>query len=406
MMSAMRRQVLLLSIGQALFQTVSMIVMIVGGLAGALVSDTPALATVPIAAMFLGTALGTVPASLLMTRIGRRSGFVLGALLGALAGVVAAVGLWNRSLVLLSFGTFLVGTYQAFAQFYRFAAAEIADESYKPKAIALVLAAGIAAALLGPPIARIGESLLKTAFAGSFLLMGAVALIAAIVLNGLHVPAPPPAKAPRAGRPLEQIVRQPAYIVSLFAAASGYGVMILAMTATPIAMVNHQHTASDAAVVIQLHVLGMFLPSFFTGGLIARYGVIPIMLTGVFILSAHVLTTALGTAFESFAVALVLLGVGWNFLYVGGTTLLTSTYAPEERGRAQAANDLTIFLVAVLSSLTAGVLLAAIGWQAMNLLLLPWLAAAGISLVALARGNRRTVAEAIATPDESSPPRA
>jgi MFS family permease len=179
------------------------------------------------------------------------------------------------------------------------------------------------------------------------------------------------------------IVFQPAYLVALFGAATGYGVMILAMTATPIAMAHHHHDLSAAATVIQLHVLGMFLPSFFTGSLIARFGVLRIMLAGVSLLSGHVLLTLTGVGFGSFAAALLLLGLGWNFLYVGGTSLLTTTYTAAERGRAQATNDMTIFAVGLACSFSAGALLQAFGWQMLNTLLLPWLALAALTLLGL-----------------------
>jgi MFS family permease len=391
----MHRQVLLLATAQALFQTASVMVMAVGGLAGALVTGDPRLATTPIAAMFLGTAVSTIPASIWMARVGRRPGFVLGAALGVLAGIVAALGLWLGSLVVLSTGTFLVGAYQAFAQFYRFAAGELADDAFRPRSISLVLAGGIVAALLGPAIGRLGGPMLSPTYAGSFLLLALVALVAAVLLTRLEMPAPSPAQAGLVARPLAQIVRQPMYLVALFAAATGGGVMILAMTATPIAMLHHHHGLSDATTVIQLHVLGMFLPSFFTGSLIARFGVLRIMLAGVALLAGHVFTTLTGTGFQSFAAALVLLGVGWNFLYVGGTTLLTTTYTAAERGRAQATNDVSIFGVGLLCSLSAGALLDAVGWQTMNLLLLPWLAVAALALCALA-WTRRTAATAVA----------
>jgi MFS family permease len=344
----------------------------------------------PIAAMFLGTAAATFPASMWMTRVGRRAGFVLGALLGACGGVAAAAGIWVGSLLLLSFGTFLVGTYQAFAQFYRFAAGEVADDAFRPRAISLVLAGGIVAAFAGPMMGRVGADLLGPAYAGSFVLLAIVSLVAAGLLHGLRVPYPLLATgAAEAARPLSAILSQPAYLVALFGAATGYGVMILAMTATPLAMVHHHHDLSAAATVIQLHVLGMFLPSFFTGSLIARFGVLRIMLAGVLILAGHVAMTLTGTGFESFASALILLGVGWNFLYLGGTTLLTTTYTAAERGRAQATNDMTIFAVGLACSFGAAALLQALGWQLLNLVLLPWLALAAASLVWLGLGRRR-----------------
>jgi MFS family permease len=225
---------------------------------------------------------------------------------------------------------------------------------------------------------------------GSFLLLAVVSLIAAGLLTGLRMPPQQAAPTTEAsGRPLWAIVRQPSYLVALFGAATGGGVMILAMTATPIAMVHHRHDLADATLVIQLHVLGMFVPSFFTGLLIERFGVLRVMLTGVALLAGHVLMSLTGTGFQSFASALVMLGIGWNFLYIGGTTLLTSTYSPAERARAQAANDMAIFSVGLLSALGAGALLQAAGWQTMNLLLVPWLLAAASALVALAWARRR-----------------
>jgi len=388
----MHLQVLILASAQALFQTVSVLVMTVGGLAGGQIAPSPEFATAPIAAMFLGTAVATVPASIWMNRAGRRPGFVTGALLGAVGGLVGAVGIWLGSLFLLSAGTFLVGAYQGFAQFYRFAAGEVADDSFRPRAISLVLAGGIVAALAGPMLGRIGGPLLQPEYVGSFLLLAVVSLVGAGLLLCLRVPPPVlTAGSSAEGRPLKVIVRQPAYLVALFGAATGYGIMILAMTATPLAMVHHNHDLPEAALVIQAHVLGMFLPSFFTGSLIARFGVLRIMLIGVGLFVGHVLTTLTGTGLNSFVGALVLLGVGWNFLYIGGTTLLTETYTAAERGRAQAANDMTIFAVGLACSLSAGALLQAVGWQTLNMLLLPWLGCAAVALAWLGLSGKRSI---------------
>jgi len=384
----MYRQVLLLASAQALFQTASVLVMTIGGLAGATLAPSPEWATAPIASMFLGTAIATIPASMWMARIGRRIGFLAGAAFGTLGGLVAAAGVFTGSLPLLCAGTLLVGVYQGFAQFYRFAASEVADDRFRPRAISLVLAGGVVAALAGPALARIGGEWLRPVYSGSFLILAVVSLVAAGLLLGLKIPAPAKA-APDAApaRPIRAILLQPTYLVALFGAVTGYAVMILAMTATPLAMTHHHHTLADASAVIQLHVLGMFLPSFFTGSLIARFGVLRVMLTGVVLLAGHVLATLSGTGFYSFAAALVMLGVGWNFLYVGGTNLLTRTYTAVERGKAQAANDLSVFLVGLVASLSAGVLQQGIGWQAMNLLLLPWLGVAAGAILWL--GLRR-----------------
>ena len=389
-MQPMHGQVLLLASAQALFQTASVLVATIGSLAGSHLAPSPAWATAPVAVMFLGTATATVPASLLMARAGRRVGFVTGAGLGTVGGLVAATGVFTSSMLLLCLGTLLVGAYQGFAQFYRFAASEVADSAFKPRAISLVLAGGVVAALAGPALARIGGDLLQPTYTASFLILAVVSLVAVGVLLGVNVPPPLEADATHApARPLGEIVRQPTYLVALFGAVTGYGIMILAMTATPLAMEHENLGLGDTALVIQLHVLGMFLPSFFTGSLIARFGVLQVMFTGIALLTGHVMLSLSGTGIYSFSSALVFLGVGWNFLYVGGTNLLTTAYAPAERGKAQATNDLTIFLVGLAASLSAGVLQSTVGWQTMNLLLLPWLALAAAAILWLGLSNRR-----------------
>jgi MFS family permease len=389
----MHRQVLLLATAQALFQTVSVLVMTVGGLAGSQIAAVPQLATAPIASMLLGTVVATIPASMWMARAGRRAGFIAGTLLGALGGLVAASGIIFRSLLVLSFGTLLVGMYQAFAQFYRFAASEVADDAFRPRAISLVLAAGVVAAFAGPALGRLGVPLLEAAYVGSFLILTAAALASTGVLLGLRVPMPKAEINEGQPRPILAIMKQPTYAVALFGAATGGGVMVLAMTAMPLAMERHEHGLSATTVVMQMHVLGMFLPSFFTGSLVARFGALRIMLAGTALLSTHVLLSLSGTSFVSFASALAILGIGWNFLYIGGTTLLTNTYLPVERGRAQAANDLLIFVVGLISSLSAGVLLQALGWQTMNLMLLPWLFAAAVAILWLGQRSRNLYRE-------------
>lgn len=388
----MHRQVLILASAQALFQIVSVAVMTVGGLAGALIAHSPRWATLPIATMFLGTAVMMFPASMWMARVGRRAGFLCGTLLGVAGGLTAALGVSSRSLPLLALGTFLIGNHQAFAQFYRFAASEVADEAFRSRAISFVMAGGVVAALAGPMLARLGGPLLQPEYLGSFLIMAVVSLIGTGVLLGLRIPAQAvtSTEADGSSRSWQRMVMQPAYLVALFGAATGYGIMILAMTATPIAMVHHQHALGTAATVIQLHVLGMFLPSFFTGSLIDRFGVLRIMFAGVVLFLGHILMTLSGTGFGSFAGALVLLGVGWNFLYIGGTTLLTSTYTPTEKARAQAINDMTIFVVGLACSFSAGGMLEALGWQQMNLVLLPWLILAALSLAWLGLKQQRT----------------
>ncbi|MFD1943474.1 MFS transporter [Paradevosia shaoguanensis] len=382
--STMHRQVFLLATAQALFQTASVLVMTIGGLAGAVLAPSPDWATAPIATMFLGTAVATAPASMWMARVGRQAGFLLGAALGIAGGLIGAAGVFTGSLLLLCLGTFLVGSYQAFAQFYRFAASEVANDAFRSRAISLVLAGGVVAALAGPALARFGGGLLQPTYTASFLILALVSLVALGVLARVRVPNTAATSADKASaRGLGQIVRQPAYLVALFGAVTGYGVMTLAMTATPLAMAHHHYDLADTATVIQLHVLGMFLPSFVTGSLIARFGVLRIMFIGVLLLAGHVLLSLTGTAIHSFMGALVLLGIGWNFLYIGGTNLLTRTYTSAEKGKAQATNDLTVFLVGLAASLSAGMLQNTLGWQNLNMILLPWLAVAALAILAL-----------------------
>lgn len=393
-MTRERRIVLSLALAQALFQTGAVLIATVGGLAGLLLAPEKALATLPIACVALGTAIATVPASLLMGRVGRRPGFLLGTLLGAGGGALAATAMLVGSFPLLCVATALIGAYHGFAQFYRFAAAEAATDAFKSRALSFVLAGGVVAAVVGPYLGAAAKDLLgATAYAGSFVAVTVLSLAAAAVLaltplEGVR--AADPADAPP--RPLPEIMRQPKFIAAVAGAAVGFGVMAMIMTATPLSMVGHHHAVSDAALVIQWHVLGMFVPSFFTGWLVKRFGLTPMMLVGCALLLAHVMVAMSGVALLNFLSGLILLGVGWNFLYVGGSTLLTETYRPSERARVQALNDFLIVGVVAASSFSAGALVDIFGWRGLNLAAVPpLLAAAGcISLVAL-RGRAAVV---------------
>lgn len=385
----MYRQVLILASAQAIFQTVSVLVMTIGGLAGGLLAPSPALATAPIAAMFLGTAAATFPASVWMARVGRKTGFCAGAVAGIAGGALAGTGILSSSFALLCTGTFMVGVYQSFAQFYRFAASEVASEAFRPRAISLVMAGGIVAALAGPLLARLGSDILTPRYLGSFIMLSVISAAAVLILSRLSVPDSTEKDVERvSARPWRRVITQPAYLTALFGAATGYGIMILAMTATPLAMSHHAHSLSETSTVIQLHVLGMFLPSFFTGKLIGRFGTIRIMLAGIFLFICHIALALTGTGFYSFAGALIFVGLGWNFLYIGGTALVTTTFRPSEKGVAQAINDMTIFAVGLACSLSAGALLEQLGWEKLNEMLIPWLAVAALSLVWLVFRNR------------------
>lgn len=390
-MRNMYKQVLILAGSQAVFQTVTILLMTIGGLAGLYLAPDPSWATIPVAMGSLGTALVMFPASFLMTRVGRRAGFLLGAASGIVSAAVAVVAMMQHSFWLLCLAMLLMGIYQAFAQFYRFAAGEVATVEFRTRAISLVIAGGVVAAFAGPWLGRTGSNLLSTPYAGSFILMGVMSAIGVLLLLGLKVPEEshtatfntPPA------RRWTTVITQPAYLVALFSAASAYGIMVLAMTATPIAMTHHDYSLGESASVIQLHVLGMYLPSFFTGRLVARFGSVKIMLAGVAMMIVYACLALSGTSWALFAGALIFVGTGWNFLYIGATSLLSTTYSGKEKGVAQAVNDMSVFVFTLLCSVAAGSLLNTIGWQSMNKLLLPWVIVLALPLLWLGWQRRR-----------------
>ncbi|MEY0431018.1 MFS transporter [Providencia rettgeri] len=386
------KQVLILAGSQAVFQTVTILLMTVGGLAGLYLAPEPSWSTIPIAMTSFGTALVMFPASFLMARRGRRAGFLLGAISGIVSAVMATVAMMMHSFWLLCLAMLLMGIYQAFAQFYRFAASEVSTVEFRTRAISLVIAGGVVAAFAGPWLGHTGSNLLSAPYAGSFALMGVMSAIGVLLLIGLKVPGEsqtaafdtPPA------RHWSKVIIQPAYLVAMFSAASAYGIMVLAMTATPIAMAHHNYSLGESASVIQLHVLAMYLPSFFTGRLVARFGSIKIMLVGVALMIFYICLALSGTDWSFFAGALIFVGTGWNFLYIGATNLLSTTYSGREKGVAQAVNDMSVFMFTLLCSAAAGTLLNTIGWQSMNKLLLPWVVLLALPLFWLGWHHRRT----------------
>lgn len=369
----MKRNVLLLTATQALFQTTSIMVMTLSGLVGLMLAPDRSLATLPIALMVVATATCLIPASLLMQRYGRRTGFLVGTALGALAGFLGAYAITRGDFVLFVVANMLVGAYQAFAQFYRFAAADVANDAFRSRAISWVIAGGVVAAVLGPALVRYTQNLGTLPFAAPYIAMGLLALLAAALLTALRMP-PTSEQTQGPARPLLVIMRQPAFLTALTASAIGSAVMILVMTATPLAMQLCGLPVSDTATVIQWHVLGMFVPSFFTGHLIARFGVLPVMAAGVLLLGSHILVAASGVERLHFLSGLTLLGVGWNFLFVSGTTLLTTTYLPAEKAKVQALHDFLVFGAVSIASFSAGALLDAAGWDLVNIAAAPLLA--------------------------------
>lgn len=363
-----RRNVLLLALCVALGMSGNGIVLAVGALAGASMLIDKSWATLPLAIMFTATMLTTIPASILMGRIGRRAGFSIGALVGCCGALLAAYAIFAQSFPLFVAASVPLGMFNAFAQFYRLAAADTASVEFRPRAISLVMAGGVVAALMWPFLAKWGYDLFAPVlFAGGYVCIAGLTLISLAILQFVDIPRPSAADRKDTGRPLGQIVRQRKFITAALSAAVGYGTMSLVMTATPLAMLACGFTFDDSTTVIQWHALAMFAPSFFTGHLIQRFGVLNIILTGAALNAACLVIALSGIAFEQFMGALILLGLGWNFMFIGGTTLLTETHSPAERAKTQAINDFTVFTVVAIASFSSGALQSRIGWDAVVL---------------------------------------
>jgi MFS family permease len=309
-----------------------------------------------------------------MARVGRRRGFMAGALINIGGCGLAVAALWLRSFPLYCIATAVIGIYNAVGLQYRFAATEVAAPADKARAISLVLAGGIGGGFLGPAITRWGRDLFAAPFLGSFMLLAAVALVALAVQSQVHVPKPSLAEQSGGGRPLSQIVRQPVFIVAALAGGLGYGLMNLLMTATPLAMDFCSLPYAQAAIVISWHVVGMYAPGFVTGSLIDRFGMLNVILAGIVVMAGGAAVALTGNDLTHFLVALVLIGVGWNFMYTGGTALLTESYAPAEKARTQGANDFFMFSIMAFSSFSSGAMVSAAGWEVMNAVTLPILA--------------------------------
>lgn len=390
--STEKRNVGLLAASQALFQTASVMVMTIAGLVGLQMAPDKSLATLPIAMMMVAAAAGMIPAALLMQRWGRKAGFMLGALLGVLAGIAGAGAIWLNHFGLFVVANMLVGGYQAFAQYYRFAAADVASGPFKSKAISWVIAGGVVAAIAGPNIARFTQQIGSVPFAAAYLSLSVLALAAFLLAPLLQIPPANLSEAQGQARPLKEILLQPVFLTALAGSTIGYAMMVMVMTATPLAMQICGQPLANSATVIQWHVLGMFVPSFFTGKLILRFGVLRIMASGALLLGAHVAIALSGNDFANFISGLTLLGIGWNFLFIGGTSLLTHAYRPSERAKAQAAHDFLMFAAISLASLVAGSLLNSLGWRAVNLSVLPFLALILLMLFKYGQKQRQTLA--------------
>jgi len=375
------RNVALLCAAQALLFTNNTILIAINGLAGYLLADDKSLATLPVTGYVIGAALTTLPVSQLMRRVGRVNGFSIGTLIGILGALVCGYAVYSHNFWLLCAGTMIMGIYNASGQYYRFAAADVSGGEFKSRAISLVMAGGLVGGVLGPQTSKLTKDLLPAEFLGSYLALIGFCVIALILQRLMRIPRTSAEEQKSQGRPLAEIARQPAFIVAVLSGMVGYGVMNLLMTATPLAMQSCAHPFSDAAFVIQWHVIAMFAPSFITGSLIKRFGVRQVMFTGVLLSLACVAIALSGVEVMHFWIALMLIGVGWNFMYLGGTTLLTEVHTPAEKAKVQGANDMAIFITMAVSSASSGWLFSARGWEIMNYGAIPFLLLTGAAIL-------------------------
>lgn len=386
----LRRNIGVLSVAQALFQSVQGMaiattplaaLMMLGADQGlvsqpafrwlGLTSDAQ-LATLPIFLAHLGLMTTTLPASLLMARVGRRGGFTVGGLAGVISGLISLFGIIRQDFALICLGAFFQGVGAAFAWYFRFAAADAASTAYKAKAISLVMAGGVVAGIIGPQTAKWSVDLLAPlTFAGVYVMVAVFSSLILIVVQALDIPNLTAAEKSEGGRPLLEIICQPTYVVALTSSMFGFAVMTLVMAATPLAMHACGFKFNDSATVIQAHSIAMFLPSFFTGHLIGRFGVLTIIIAGAIIQVGCSLVNLAGIEFWHFLFANILVGLGWNFCFVGGTTLLTETYRPSERAKAQGAHDMIVYAATATAAASSGLLAAGPGWKAINIMALP-----------------------------------
>jgi MFS family permease len=379
---------MILVLAQAVLGAQMPMIFTIGGLAGQTLATNACFATLPISLIVLGSMISATPMSLIMQKYGRRVGFFIGAFGGALGGAIGAYGLYLHSFTVFLIGSFLTGIYMSAQGFYRFAAADTASDDFRPKAISYVMAGGLASAIIGPQLVKVTSQSMVVPFMGAYMAVIAINIVGSLLFFFINIPTPqrPAADAPK-GRTRWQLLTSPAIAVAVICGMVSYALMNLVMTSTPLAVVGCGFTQNTAADVVSAHVLAMFIPSFFTGHLIARFGVKPIIATGLVILGAAGLVALQGVDVENFFLALILLGVGWNFGFIGATTMLASSHSPSEKGIVQGMNDLIVFGGVTVASLASGGLMncsggsAIQGWTAVNIAMVPFLALAGAALI-------------------------
>jgi MFS family permease len=386
-----RRNVAVLVASQAILGAQMPIIFTIAGLAGQSLASNACWATLPISAMVIGSMLTATPLSSFMARYGRRAGFYVGTLGGAMGAAVGALALYTSNFWLFVFGGLLSGIYMSAQGFYRFAAADMASDDYRPKAISYVMAGGLLSAIVGPQIVKLTAQSMVVPFLGSYLAVIGLNLAGVLLFAFLNIPKlPKSATDAPVGRSRMELLKTPNVAVAVVVATVSYALMNLVMTSSPLAVVGCGFQTNDAANVVTAHVLAMYAPSFFTGHVIVRFGAARVMGLGLTILAAAGAVAISGVELTQFFAALILLGVGWNFGFIGATTLLTTSIAPEERGRMQGLNDLIVFGGVTVASLSSGGLMncsgssAQAGWAAVNMAMLPFLVLAGGALVWLA----------------------
>ena len=392
---AMNKNVVVLTMAQTLGASSGPIVISLGGLVGMQLSSNPALVTLPVSVYSLGLALGTLPAAAIMRRRGRRAGYLIGATIGVVAGLVAALGIYLASFWIFSLGTFLAGFHASYVQSYRFAATDGLSGDGKGKAISAVMLGGLAAAILGPQLVIwTRDNVPGVPFAGSFVSQAVLALLSIPVLLMLRAAAVTSSEDNKGGRPLSVILRSPRYLLAVAAGVVSYGLMTFVMTAAPVAMVHTGHSVDHAALGIQWHVLAMFAPSFFTGKLMARFGKEKVTAVGMALIAISAVVALTSLDVGHFWAALTLLGIGWNFGFLGATAMVTDCHTPEERAKVQGANDFIVFGTVAIASFSSGALLNASGWATLNWIVLPTTAFILVPLVWSIRqtNERRSVA--------------
>lgn len=373
-MENMKRNVAVLSVCQALANTSNTILIALGALVGSSLAENKLLATLPVSTVMIGTMLFTMPASYWMRAVGRKYGFMTGLAIGMLGALVCSIAIYETNFWLFCIGTGLLGINNSFVQQYRFAAADVASPEFKSRAISLVMAGGVLAAFLGPQSAKLTQDLFAPiTYLGSYVSIIGIAFVAILLMFLVRIPNLTAEQKKQSGRPLKEIMLQPTFFVAVIGAMVGYGVMSLIMTSTPLSMVAHEHGSGAAFDVITAHVVGMFGPSFVTGTIIKRFGVLNVMMAGAVLLAACVGISLTGHELHQYFTGLIVLGIGWNFLFIGGTTLLTECYNESEQAKVQGFNDFLVFGTVAFASLSSGSIFHFMGWESLNLFSVPFL---------------------------------